>query len=223
MSENLEQNESKQLSLTELFAGVCKQTGITSKQQPIYGYIGETGHQGGEIVFELSDSSETDNKFELDNELQQIVVPFEIAMKLKDLGFSQKSIFGYYKSDKKTVIQKNTTTDNLLCSAYIFDEVAGFIPEEIDIDENAYIARFDGYDKVTKKDLQFSYAEVTYQKTGVLEKPFMAICRFKGRMVAFSITKEGLYNNLIRWGHNQAEAAGEMVVALTEEKKITPK
>lgn len=220
LNEYLEQNDSKQFSLTELFAGVCKQTGITSKQQPIYGCIEETGHQGGEIVFELIDESKTSLKFETDNELQRIVVPFDIAMKLKDFGFAQNSIFGYYKTNNKIIVQKKTISDNFICSAYIFDEVASFIPEEIEVNENTYIARFDGFDKIKIKDLEFYYAEVTYQKTGVTDKPYMAICRFKGRMVAFSITNEGLYNNLICWGNNQAEAAGEMLIALFKENKI---
>lgn len=147
-------------------------------------------------------------KLEDGSDLNKIVIPFKIAEQLKELGIPQKSIFGYYQND------------NFICSAYTFEEIIDFIPEMIEITEDTYIARFDGYDKISKEDLETNYADVTYQKTQVGDKPYMAICRCMERMVAFSVTEEGLYNNLIYWGENQAEAAGLMLIELIKENKI---
>lgn len=55
----------------------------------------------------------------------------------------------------------------------------------------------------------------------VKDTPYMSICRCNGQMVAFSITDEGQYRNLIRFGKNQAEAIGAMVLALKFENKLT--
>lgn len=79
-----------------------------------------------------------------------------------------------------------------MCNAYLFEEVSKFIPEHIKVDENTYLARIDGYDKLTKEEIESEYleAEVTYQRTFVIDTPYMSICRCKGRMVAFSITKD---------------------------------
>ena len=75
------------------------------------------------------------------------------------------------------------------------------IPEMIEIDTNTYIAHMTGYDRLTKKDVEeYNYAEVTVQKTMITRTPYMAICRCAGKMVAFSLTKDGKYNNLISWG-----------------------
>jgi hypothetical protein len=149
-------------------------------------------------------------RVEKDSDLNRIVIPIDIAEKLKNLGVPQKSIFGYFDSE------------NFVCSAYTFEEITDFIPDMIELTEKTYIARFDGYDKITPEQLDSGFAEVSYQRTDqVGETPFMAVCRYKGSMVAFSITNEGRYNNLICWGHNQAEAAALMLIALIEEGKIT--
>ena len=147
-------------------------------------------------------------KLEEGSDLSKIVVSIELAQKLKDLGIPQKSILGYYQNDK------------FICSAFTFDEVVKFIPEMIEVTENTYLARFDGYDKISKNDVESAYAEVTHQRTDTSDTPCMAVCRCKGRMVAFSINEKGLYNNLICCGHNQATAAGLMLIELFKEGKV---
>lgn len=149
-------------------------------------------------------------RVEKDSDLNRIVVPIDVAEELKSLGVPQKSIFGYFKND------------NFVCSAYTFEEITDFIPDMIELTEETYIARFDGYDKLTSEQLESGVAEVSYQRandTG--ETPFMAVCRYKGSMIAFSITSKGSYNNLICWGHNQAEAAALMLIELIKEGKIS--
>lgn len=148
-------------------------------------------------------------RVEKDSDFNRIVVPINVAEELKSLGVPQKSIFGYFDND------------NFVCSAYTFDEITDFIPDMIELTEETYIARFDGYDKITPEQLESGVAEVLYQRANHIgDTPFMAICRYKGSMVAFSIMDNGNYNNLIRWGHNQAEAAALMLIALIEEGKI---
>ena len=146
---------------------------------------------------------------EKDSDFNRIVIPIAIAKELKNLGIPQKSIFGYFDND------------NFVCSAYTFEEITDFIPGMIELTEETYLARFDGYDKITPEQLEAGFAEISYQRTeNVGDTPFMAICRYKDMMVAFSITNEGYYNNLICWGHNQAEAAALMLVALIKENRI---
>ncbi|GHU16204.1 hypothetical protein FACS189441_8310 [Betaproteobacteria bacterium] len=148
-------------------------------------------------------------RLEKDSDLNKIVVPIEIAKELKRLGVPQNSIFAYFDNN------------DFMCSAYTFEEITDFIPDMIGLTEETYIARFDGYDKITPEQLDSGVAEVSYQRADqVGETPFMAVCRYKGSMVAFSKTDEGSYNNLIRWGHNQAEATALMLIALIEEGKI---
>jgi hypothetical protein len=219
LNDFLEKNISKIFSLSELIVQVAKVTGSVTKQQPISAHIENVGHEGGQMVFELINEQIAEVQ-DIDLDLQRIVIPFDSAKELQKLGFPQKSIFGYYTLDKKTIVKKIDGAKNFVCSAFIFDEIIEFIPEEIEVDENTYVARLDGYDKLSKTELEYQYAEVTYQKTGTFETPYMSICKCNGRMVAFSITPERLYNNLIRWGKNQAETAALMLIALYNENKI---
>jgi len=93
--------------------------------------------------------------------------------------------------------------------------------ENIEVDKNTFIARFDGYDELGEPEEGIYYfASVSFQRTDTIETPFMAICRCKGRMVAFSKTEDGYYNNLIAWGKNQAESAGLMWKMLKDQNKV---
>lgn len=216
----LESNTEPHISLSELVVAVSKFTGNMTNQQPIFAHIEGVGHKGGQMIFEQTQISESDSIQNLDSDLYRIVISFDTAQELKKLGIPQKSVFGYYESGKKKVLKSIDTKKELICSAFLFDELIEYIPEEIEIDENTSIARFDGWDKVSTIDLEYPFAEVTYQRTGSDKSDYMSICRFKGRMVAFSMNPDGKYNNLICWAHNQAESAALMLIALHKEKKI---
>lgn len=218
LNEFLEKNQAKQFSVSELMVAVSKETGKNAKQQPILAHIEGVGHSGGQMVFELINSVEIENDF--DSDLIKIVVPIEIAEKLKSIGLPQKSMFGYYKENGKLTVRRFTTSQNFICSAYIFDEVSEYIPEHIDVKPVTYIAGFNDYQKLKVKKYEFIYAEVTYQRTGLTDTPYVAICRCKGKMVAFSITPKGTYNNLIAFAKNQATCSAMMLIDLFEEGKI---
>lgn len=219
----LRENQSKFLSLNELFSAVQKQTGITSNQQPISAHIERVGHQGGQMV--LINTLSTDlNEVNIGDSygLLKVVVPFKIAEDLKSKGFPQESILAYYQINGSLKILPKGTSKNFVCSAYTFEEISEFIPEFIDVDENTYLAGVSKYYKLGEIDEhEYVYAEVTFQRTHILDTPFMAICRCRGSMVAYSITEDGYYKNLISWGKNQAEAAAIMSLRLFEEGKIT--
>ena len=217
----LENNIKELTSFSELVAVVSKFTGEISKQQPIHAHIEGVGHKGGQMIFEQINHQIQKPAFEFDSNLHKIVISYKSAQEIQKLGFSQKSVFGYFKINNKIVIKSIDDYNGFICSAFLFDEIIKFIPENIQIDKNTYIARFDGYDKVTKRDLEIPFAEVTYQRTGSGENDYMSICRFNGRMVAFSINSEGKYNNLICWANNQAESAALMLIELFKEKKIS--
>jgi len=221
LNEFLEKNTQAIFSLSELIVAVSKATGSITKQQPISAHIEGVGHEGGQIIFELEKDLIIEDIIDIDSDLLKIVISFENAQILKKLGFPQKSVFGYYNHNNNIIVKKFEGTKDFICSAYIFDEVVEFIPEEIEVDENTYIAGHNGYDKIDESDLEYPLAEITYQRTGGNETPYMSICRFNGRMVAFSITADGKYNNLIRWGKNQAETAALMLIELYNENKIT--
>lgn len=213
----LENNKSNTVSFLELATHVTKETGIASKQQPIIAHIQGVGHCGGQLVFKLVDEH---IKPLFDEDLSRLSVSYDTAVKLQQLGFLQKSLFGYYQTDKEPVIKKKDSSNGFICSAYTFDEITDFIPENIEVDNNTYLARTDGYDKLRVKKWEHISATINYQRTHIKDTPFMAICRCKGRMVAFSITEDGKYNNLITWGYNQAEAAGLLLIELFRENKI---
>lgn len=151
---------------------------------------------------------------------QKTVTPLRSAKELQKWGFPQKSIFGYYNSDNKIIVKKNDDANDFICSAYIIDEILEFIPVEIEVDENTYISRIDGYDKIRVSELKNLSAEVIFQKTGLLQAPYISTCKCKGRMVAFSINNDGKYNNLICAGENLAEAGALMLLELSKENKI---
>lgn len=216
----LESNNNKSFSVSELIVAVSKAVGEMTRQQPIFAHIEGVGHEGGQMIFKLIDKGEKSIINKSDSALDKIVISIETGKVLKELGFPQNSVFGYFQSNGNTFIKNIDSKEGFICSAFLFDEIIEFIPERIEFDENTYIARFDGYDKVTERDLEYPFAEVTYQRTGSNENDYMSICRFKGRMVAFSITSDGKYNNLIRWAHNQAESAALMLISLFKENKV---
>lgn len=217
----LEMNRKQKISFLEIGQEVMKNTGKLANQQPIVSHIENSGHKGGQMIFRLSEKS-THNFYQTENQLlQNIVAPFELSKKLFEIGIDKETVFGYYSTDLGLQIKRNTEDLEFVCPAYLSSELIRHIPDEIEVDTNTYIARFDGWDRVTKKQLdKWPSAEVTYQKTGTDGKCYMAICRYDGRMVAFSKTKDGVFNNLISWGFNESEAIGEMILDLHREKKI---
>jgi hypothetical protein len=222
LNEFLEQNSSTSFSVAEVAIAVSKGTGGTTKQQPIFAHIEGVGHKDGQMVFNLTNAVNIDTSQVIDVELSQIVLPYESAIDIKELGFPQKSIFAYYKQNGTKVLKRYVKKTNFICSAFTYEEIAKFIPEHIEVDEDTFIARIDGYDKLGKPDEgTYDFANVSFQRTEILDTPYMAICKCRGRMVAFSKTEDGYYNNLISWGKNQAESAAIMIIELVKEKKIT--
>jgi len=215
-----EKNIANMFSLTELSVEVAKEVGSISKQQPIFAHIEGVGHAGGQMIFEIAVDLVT-NTPDVNPDLKRIVVPFDTAIELQRIGIPQKSIFGYYTSNKKTIIKKFDGANDFVCSAFISDEIMEWIPEEIEVTENTYLARATGYDKIAKSQLKYAYAEVTFQRTGITDTAYMSICRCKGRMVAFSMTTDNTYNNLICWGQSQVEVAALMLIRLYQEGKIS--
>lgn len=219
LNEFLEKNHTKTFSVAELANAVSKGTGNIAKQQPIFAHIDGIGHSDGQLIFNL-DKTPSEQAI-VDSALSKIVVSYESAAELKKLGFAQTSIFGYYSENKDVIVKRCETLVGFICSAYTYEEVVEFIPEEIEVDENTYLARSDGYDKLEKPaEGHFYSASVTFQRTFVPDTPFMSICKCNGRMVAFSINEEGYYNNLICWGKNQADTAALMIFELKKEKKL---
>lgn len=201
---------------TELFNHVIRYTGKYSKQQAIAANIEKCGHEGGILVFESSESPKNEK-----SELEKLTVTYETGLKLKKSGIPQNGIFSYFKYSGGRIVKLSSESGDNLCSAFMSQELHDMIPDMIQIDENTFLAHTSGYDQLTKDDVyEFQYAEVLVQKTMLESDPFMAICRCNGRMVAFSKTKDGKYRNLIRFGKNQAEAIGEMVLALNSEGKL---
>jgi hypothetical protein len=194
---------------------------MAASQQPISAHIERVGHEGGQMVFQLIDYKPVE-QIVADKELEKLVVSFDVAKKLQEIGLKEKSIFGFYKHSNGIVTKRNDGSKDFICNAYLFEELSKLIPERIEVDENTYLARTDGWDKLTKKEIVSEYliAEVTYQRTFVLETPYMSICRCKGRMVAFSLKEDEKYDNLICWGDSQADTAGQMFVRLFNEGKI---
>lgn len=207
-------------SVAELAVALSKSVGSISKQQPLFGFVGELGHENGQFVFNLDKANNQEDILD-SNALNKIVVSYETAKMLKENGLAQESIFGYYSIGGKTVLKRKDTLTNFDYSAFTYEEILQFIPEEIEVNEKTYIARFDGYDELGElEENTYDFASVTFQKTEVTETPCMAICRCRGRMVAFSKTEQGYYNNLIAWGKNQAETAGIMWKMLKNENKV---
>lgn len=220
LNEFLNKNIGNTFSVSELAVTISKGVGSISKQQPLFGFIKEIGHEEGQFVFNL-DKAKTDTDVLNSESLSKIVVSYETAKMLKENGLEQDSIFGYYKMSGKIVLKKKESKVYLEYCAYTYEEISQFIPDNIDVDKNTYIARFDGYDKLGVPERgSIDYAEITFQRTFVSETPFMAVCKCRGRMVAFSKTKDGYYNNLITWGKNQAETAALMWKMLKDENKL---
>jgi|GEM_PF-7077034 len=215
-----ENEEIINFSFSEMAAHVIKVTGSSANQQPLFGSLSKCGHEGGQLVFRRLVGGIVVNQE--DDELLKVVVPYTLALDLEKAGVKTKSIFAYYGSDQMPRVKVNSGKEGFLCRAYTYDELAQLIPHEIEVDENTYVTAERDYVKLSSQEIE-EYdlnAIVTFQKTFVLDTPYMAICRCSGKMVAFSVTPEGLYRNLIRWGVNQADTAGQMLLALLEENKV---
>lgn len=219
LTEFFNKNSSFTFSVGELAVAISKSVGSISNQQPLFGFINELGHEGGQFVFNLG-KSPNEEAFNSQDELNKIVISYDTAKMLRQNGMQQESIFGYYQLGDKIILKKKDTNSHFDCSAFTYEELTQFIPEEIAVDPGTYIARFDGYDELGEpEEGMFDYASVTFQRTETIESPFMAICKCRGRMVAFSKTKDG-YNNLIAWGKNQAESAALIWKLLKDENKV---
>ena len=218
----LEKNTHEYFSVSELIGAVSKLTGSIAKQQPISAHIENVGHENGQMIFKLTGYKPAEES-ETNNELQKVLVSHRIAQKLQEIGLKRKSIFGYYNhTNGNVIVKKKKKKKNYLCNAYLFEELTKVIPTDIEVDENTYLAQLDGYRKLTREEIEAEYltAEITYQRTFVIDTPYMSMCRCKGQMVAFSMNKKGKYNNLICWGINQADTAAEMIIELFHEGKI---
>lgn len=222
LNDFLEKNHEEYFSVSELMVSVSKVTVIIANQQPISAHIENVGHAGGQMIFKLTDYKSID-KVEIDGDLEKMVTTFDVAKNIQEIGLNEPSVFGFYKYKNGSIVTKKLDgAENFLCNAYLFEEISQFIPAHIEVDENTYLARSNGYDKLTKKQAKWKYysAEVTYQRTSIINTPYMSICRCQGRMVAFSITEDGKFNNLICWGKNLADTAGQMFIELFNEGKI---
>lgn len=218
--EFLDKNSTITFSVGELAVAISKGVGSISNQQPVFGFVRELGHEDGQLVFNLD---KTSNQAVLNNQdiLNKIVISYDTAKILQENGMPQHSIFGYYLVEDKIILKQRNSAINFDCSAYTYEELAEFIPEQIEVDKNTFIARFDGYHKLGEpEEGMYNFASVTFQRTDTIENPFMAICRCGGRMVAFSQDKKGYYNNLIAWGKNQAESAAIIWIMLKDENKV---
>ncbi|RXQ87393.1 caspase family protein [Ancylomarina salipaludis] len=224
LNEFLEKNVTRTFSVAEMAIAVSKGTGSQAKQQPIFAHIEGVGHEDGQLVFNINKPENESLMYKEDSDLSKIVVSYETAIEINKLGFSQESIFGYYKDSDKVKLKICNGDSDFICSAYTYEEIVEFIPENIDVDEDTYIARSDGYDKLGEsKEGTVDFASVSFQRTEVLDTPYMSICKCRGRMVAFSKNEEGYYNNLICWGRNQADSAALMIIELFKENKIERK
>ncbi|WP_419211349.1 caspase family protein [Maribacter sp. X9] len=221
LNEFLEQNTAKTFSVSELATIVSKGTGNSSKQQPIFAHIEGVGHQDGQMIFNLANEVKLKAPVEVQTDLSKIVVPLEASKKIKKLGLSKKSIFGFYKNNDSIIVKLNDSKNDFICNAYTYEEITEYIPEFIDVDEETYIANLTNYEKLGKpEEGTFDYATVSFERTFIKDTPYMAICKCRGQMVAFSKTEDGYYNNLICWGINQAESAALMIIALEKENKL---
>ena len=136
------------------------------------------------------------------------VVSIDLALELKALKVPQKSIFGYYENG------------DFLCSAFTFDEIARLIPDMIQLPEETYVANTHGYSLLPKSE-ETRYASVAYQRVNDDEKsPFVSVCRYDGKGIAFSINENGKYNNLVFFGDNAANSAALMLKALILDENI---
>jgi hypothetical protein len=221
LNEFLKQNTHRAFTFLELATAVSKATGNSVKQQPVFAHIEGLGHEDGQFVFNIN-TPKIDFPVRLSaSDLSKIVISFDSAKKIKELGFSQTSIFGYFQEGNSIVVDFCSNKSNFLCSAFTYEEIVEFIPETIDVDENTYIANTYGYEKLGKpKQEDYDLAFVIFRRTEVLDTPYLALCQCRDRMVAFSVDNEGTYNNLICWGINQADSAAQMIIALVADNKI---
>ncbi|MBV3638576.1 caspase family protein [Bacteroides cellulosilyticus] len=215
----LETNTKEYTILTDFFTSVIQQTGKNASQQAIASHIEGVGHKGGQMVLRMNNPIKT---IPIENKLGDLLTPFELSEQLKEIGLPQDSIFGYYNDNGEKVARIRDTFLNFKCSAYSTNELWKYIPSQIDIDGDTYLARTNGYDKISDLGLEdYDYAEVVTRKTFINDTPFMAVCECRGRMVAFSINDEGRYNNLICWGKSEAEVLGQMLLELIAEGRVT--
>lgn len=221
LNEFLEQNTSKTFSVSELATIVSKGTGSTANQQPLFSHIEGVGHEDGQMIFNLNRKEKIQNPIKSNNKFSQLVISIKSAKSIQDLGIIKQSIFAYYDINGSSTVKINDTKDNFICNAYTYEELSEYIPEFIEVDENTYVANFTNYEKIGKSEEDsYVYATVSFERTFVEDTPYMAICKCRGKMVAFSKTSNGNFNNLICWGKNQAETAALMIIALAEENKL---
>ena len=138
-------------------------------------------------------------------QLEQQVVSLELAKRLKELGFEQNGVFGYYKKNDEIVVAMNPEIDiwydgqdigELICSAYTVAELGEKLPKRI---------RFNG-------------------KTGKLLKYSQGVHLFfsdDGSRCYVNYTGGArMYDNHATLGDTEANARAEMLIYLKENNII---
>ncbi len=157
--------------------------------------------------------------------LESIVTSIEVSEQLKKAGFYKKSIFSYFKNKDGDIYLGNTDFDNneFLNFAYSFSELMFFIPANLEVDTEVFVAKQTKYEKITITELEgFLFAQFEFLKIEHDANVFSYLSKYclgKG-VIAFGQNTKGEYRNLMRFGENEAESVAKMIMALIEEEKI---
>ncbi|GAA4149436.1 hypothetical protein GCM10022217_01330 [Chryseobacterium ginsenosidimutans] len=160
--------------------------------------------------------------------MDKIVTSIEISKKLNRIGFVENSLFSYYKNNLGEIIVLETDLNSdyeFICYTYTFQELLKYVPGQLEINPDTYIPKDDTFQKIGKKDFEYGqiqFAGLEMFKSDSERKSSVYIMRYayEGKMIAFTQSNKGLFNNLLRYDENINDCLAKVYMMLSEEKKL---
>ena len=157
--------------------------------------------------------------------INDIVTSIEISNQLRIAGYVKSAIFSYFKDKYGEIYVAETdfAKDELIAFAYTSSELIESLPFSLSISTETFVVNSKTYTNITKEEIEkYHWADLEMMKFTHDDESSDYITKYSigGRMIAFSRSLKGEYNNLIRFGKNEAESRAKMILALIEDDKL---
>ena len=156
--------------------------------------------------------------------IDKILTSIETSNKLKNAGYLKKAIFSYFtdKNNKIYISETDFSNDEHTAFAYTSSELIETLPSELEINTQTFVVNGMTYTNITEDEIEkYNSASLEMLKiTSENGNEYITKYSIGGKMIAFNRNLKGQFKNLIRFGSNEAESRGEMILALIEDDKL---
>lgn len=151
-------------------------------------------------------------------DIRKMVLSLETALRLQKAGFKKGAYFNYADENPNSlgIYPFSKNHDGLVIPAYTAEELLKYLPAELSVDQDTWVADFKEYVHIEEKELSsYPYARLVIEKA---EDEFVVAYRFGPKVIALSEDEKGVKNNLLVIKDRLTEALASLLLMVIEEK-----